>query len=133
MDKAISRNTILVIDDSAINREIVKYTFSSRYQVIEAENGQQGLELLKDNLPQIAAIILDLNMPVMSGIDFLREYHSNANFYDIPVIVTTSENPQQYEKACLELGASDFVQVPFDVNILNYRVSNAVKRTWFAF
>ena len=53
MDKAISRNTILVIDDSAINREIVKYTFSSRYQVIEAENGQQGLELLKDKLKHV--------------------------------------------------------------------------------
>ena len=133
MDRSVSKNTILVVDDTEINREIIKRTFSNRFQVVEAKNGKEGLEILKNNMPQIAAVLLDLNMPVMSGMDFLKEYHSNVNFYDVPVIVITSENAKEFEKKCLELGASDFIQIPFDVNILDYRVSNAIKRTWFQY
>lgn len=131
MAELVSRNTILVIDDAPINRELLTCIFDGYYDVITAPNGLVGLEKLKENLNEIAAIMLDLNMPVLSGFDFLREYHSNPNFCGIPVIVATAEDTRMAEKLCLELGAVDFVSIPYDPNIILYRVKNAIDKAWF--
>ena len=80
MPELVSRNTILVVDDAPINRELLTCIFEGYYDVITAPNGLVGLEKLKENLSEIAAIMLDLNMPVLSGFDFLREYQTDWLF-----------------------------------------------------
>lgn len=131
MPELVSRNTILVVDDAPINRELLTCIFEGYYDVITASNGLVGLEKLKENSSEIAAIMLDLNMPVLSGFDFLQEYHGNPSFCEIPVIVATAEDTRMAEKLCLELGAVDFVSIPYDPNIILYRVKNAIDKAWF--
>ena len=113
------RKQILVVEDNALNRELLIEILSDRYAVLEAENGQEALELLKQNRDDIALILLDVMMPVMDGYTFLNRVKQDAELSLIPVIVTTQSDSEEDELAALSHGAADFVPKPYTLNPVN--------------
>lgn len=123
------KDKILVVDDLKLNRSKLQDILSKEYDVLEAENGEEGLKLLAANKDQIVAVILDLVMPVLDGFGFLEVYKENEAYKNLPVIIATSEEDIEYEKRCLKLGVWDFVKKPFDPDILHFRIVNAITRS----
>ena len=120
------KKTILMVDDEFINLEILKQILMEDYDIITAENGLEALDALKTSLVPISVILLDINMPVMNGIDFLKEVKQEDQFKKIPVIVLTSE--KQSELTALELGAADFIAKPYDMPaIVKARVRRSIE------
>lgn len=119
------KRKILVIEDDDINRGILTSILSEDYIVLEASNGRDGLDILNNNEYSVSLILLDIQMPVMNGFEFLNEMMSKKEFNSIPVIVTTSE--QNEEEKCLQLGASDFVRKPYSPNIILRRVEALIR------
>lgn len=117
------RPTVLVIEDEAQNRMIVRGALENEFSVIEASNGLEGLEILKESPPDV--IILDLRMPKMDGFQFLQEFqHLDPSFRTIPILVLTASTEYQSRLKALSLGATDFITKPFDLHELRLRVRN---------
>lgn len=122
-------NVVLIVDDEKINRLNLREILSSTYEVAEAENGRQAMELLEQNPEGTAAIVLDLIMPDMSGYDFMKVYAGSKTFGAIPVIITTAAGDTATERECLKLGAWDFVRKPYDPDIIRFRIKNVIERS----
>jgi CheY-like chemotaxis protein len=105
------KQLVLVAEDQAVNREILKTILQSEYQVIETENGAAALAELERH-KDIAAILLDIVMPVMNGYEVLERLR-NSPFSSIPTIVMTGETDKSSEQKALDLGAWDFVSKPY--------------------
>jgi two-component system chemotaxis response regulator CheY len=104
--------TILNVDDSATMRKIVTMSLSGAgYSVLEAENGAAALEKMKG--ASIDLIILDINMPVMNGLEFLKVLRSAPATKAMPVIMLTTQGEEDMRKTALDLGANDFLAKPF--------------------
>ena len=124
------RNTkILIVDDLKLNRMTFAEILKDEYDPIEAENGKEALELLAANRSEIAAVILDLVMPVMDGFTFLEEFRKNPANVHLPVIVSTTNSDVETEERCLELGAWDFIPKTFHREVIRFRVRNAIYRS----
>ncbi|MEG1500898.1 MAG: response regulator, partial [Clostridiales bacterium] len=122
--------TILVVDGNPINRNILSQILSEKYIILEAENGQIALELLKKHHNRIAAVMLDLVMPVMDGYAMLEAIGKNYNYSNLPVVVTAVSGNDNERKA-LSFGAWDFVSKPYDGDIILFRLQNAIERSQF--
>lgn len=123
----IMKNKILIIDDSQINREFLSDILCDDYHILLAENGVEGVALIKQNLASLSLVLLDLVMPEMNGFEVLEFMNKNGWIHDIPVIMISSENSGDFVEKAYELGASDFINRPFNINIVRKRVSNIVK------
>ena len=111
---------VLVVDDSRIMRNIVKNTFSSMNipcQFAEACNGKQALALLEEQ--QIDLVLLDWNMPELSGLDFLKTVRANDRHKNLPIIMVTSEAARYNVIEALKNGATDYIIKP--VNEKSFR------------
>ncbi len=118
---------ILIVDDIEINREILAVALGDMFSVEEAGDGEQAIEILKDHSDEIAAILLDLIMPKMDGYEVLK-YMKQAEILErIPVLVISAESRTEAERACLEMGVSDFIRKPFDSVTVRSRVRNIVE------
>ena len=112
--------TVLVVDDSRIMRNIVKNTFSLmkiQCQFVEAANGQEALLQLQDY--KFDLILLDWNMPQLSGIDFLKKVRAQPEYAKLPIIMVTSEAAKYNVIEALKSGATDYIVKP--VNEKNFR------------
>lgn len=107
------RHLVLVVEDQEINRDILGMILEDDYDIIYAENGEIGMQMIRENKDQLSIILLDLMMPVMDGFEVLRQLHDDMELREIPVIVLTAE--KEAELKALQLGASDFITKPFDV------------------
>ncbi|MFA6845569.1 MAG: EAL domain-containing protein [Sphaerochaetaceae bacterium] len=123
----MEKTTILIIDDSTINRNILHNVLKSKYEVVEAENGQVAFDILNSGAYSISALLLDLSMPVMDGYSFLKIFRANPGFSSIPVIVITGDDSTEAEVQALKLGANDFIPKPFSAVIVCQRVANHVE------
>ncbi len=123
----MNRMQILVVDDEAISREIVKNCLEEQYLVSVAENGDDALQTLEKSNYKIDLIILDLRMPGMNGIHFLQKRGKISKLKNIPVIVVTAFNDTKIELEALENGADDVLIKPFDRGILLKRISNVIE------
>ena len=103
-----NRKTMLIVDDMEINRAILTQFFQDEFHIIEAENGREALDFIKSQ--PIDIILLDLMMPVMTGMEVLEWLLSNPRYGDIPVIVTTSADDVNSEVMAMERGAADYLQ-----------------------
>lgn len=121
------KRTVLVVEDDLINREILSAILSDSYTVIQAENGKAGLEILESGDKEISLILLDIQMPVMNGYEFLDAVGQIPSFRSIPIIITTSSNATDDEIKCLENGASDFVSKPYNPDIILRRVGSMIR------
>ena len=122
----ISQKTILVVEDNLINRMILKEILSPEYHVLEAENGEKALEVLKKQEREISLILLDIIMPVMDGYTFLSILKRDSSFSSVPVIVTTQSDGESEEVKALSKGAADFVAKPYKPQIILHRVANII-------
>lgn len=115
-------NTVLIVEDNEINRMLLASILEDTYNVLEASNGKEALEILKNPKNSVSAVITDLIMPEMDGFQFLEVYSSSPEFANIPVIVSTSQSDSGSEVKCLEYGAWDFIKKPYNAQIIQFRV-----------
>ena len=122
----ISRKMILVVEDNALNRALLCQILAAEYDVLEAENGQAALDLLKQYGEGVSLILLDIVMPVMDGYTFLSVVKTDRSLSSIPVIVTTQNDSESEEVAALSHGAADFVAKPYKPQIILHRVASII-------
>ena len=122
-----NRQKILVVDDSEMNREILIEMLKEEFEVIEAEDGRQGLKLLRKYGKKISVVLLDIVMPVMDGFEVLTVMNRNHMIDDIPVIMISSEESETYIRRAFNFGVSDYISRPFDCNVVYQRVFNTIK------
>lgn len=125
--EAKERQQILIVDDSQINCEILAEILKDEYRILEAANGEECIDLLKQYGTGIALLLLDINMPVMDGFEVLALMNRKNWIEDIPVIMISSEDSASYVRKAYEMGASDYISRPFDVQVVHQRVSNTIK------
>lgn len=123
----MSRKRIMVVEDNSLNREMLCEILSQKYAVVEAENGQQALDILNQNRTGIDLILLDIMMPVMDGLTFLKRIGEDEELALIPVIVMTQSDSEKDEVAALSCGATDFVPKPYRPQIILHRVASIIK------
>ena len=117
---------ILVVDDAAVNRELLREMLEDNYVIEMAENGQQALRKLLEFKEELAAVLLDLQMPEMDGFAVIDAMKENGWLEQIPVLVISIESTPEVENRCLEIGVSDFIHKPFDRSIVKNRVRNTI-------
>ena len=122
-----NKSQILLVDDSAMSRMILKEILGGDYSILEAKNGQECLEKMQAEAGNIALVLLDINMPVMDGFEVLKAMNVNHTIEDIPVIMISSDDSDAAIRRSYELGASDYVTRPFDARIVYRRVTNTIK------
>ena len=122
-----NKSQILLVDDSTMNRMMLKEILGGDYSILEAENGQECLEKMQAEAGNIALVLLDINMPVMDGFEVLKAMNVNHTIEDIPVIMISSDDSDAAIRRSYELGASDYVTRPFDARIVYRRVTNTIK------
>lgn len=120
-------NTILVVDDDAINRRILGKLFSEFYTVIEAENGRLGLDQILRRTEEICAVLLDVQMPEMTGIEVLREMRSRGLTEKLPVFLITAESGQEVMREAYELGVMDVISKPVVSYVVLRRVRSVIE------
>ena len=121
------KSRVLLVDDSKMNRMMLAEILGDSYHVLEAENGKECIEKLQEEAGNIALVLLDINMPVMDGFEVLKAMNANHTIEDTPVIMISSEDSDAAIRRSYELGASDYVNRPFDARIVYRRVSNTIK------
>ena len=118
---------ILLVDDSEMNRLILAEILQGDYRILEAKNGRECMDALQAEAGNIALVLLDINMPVMDGFEVLKAMNANHTIEDIPVIMISSDDSDDAIRRSYELGASDYVNRPFDARIVYRRVTNTIK------
>jgi two-component system chemotaxis response regulator CheY len=112
----------LVVDDSKAVRQIErKYLEELGFEVLEAENGKEALEVLKEH-PDISLILLDWHMPVMNGYEFLKTLRANPQYQEIKVMMVTTENQQKSVIDAIMAGANEYLMKPFDKEMLETKI-----------
>ena len=121
-------DTILIVDDSELNRVILKEIFKDTYSIEEAENGQQCLEKLIQKKEHICAVLLEVMMPVMDGMELLRRLKKDTDILDtIPVFLITAEAGEQVIKEGYQLGVMDVIEKPVVPYVVKRRVDSVVE------
>ena len=122
----IDDGILLIVDDAASNRLLLKAIFKNEYKIEEAENGQQALEVLERSEGRVLAILLDLVMPVMDGYQFLDHFKKIPDSSKIPVIVITGDMSIESQNRGFTLGIADYIAKPFATSVVKHRVRNLV-------
>lgn len=117
---------ILIVDDSEINRELLKEILSDHYEIVEAYDGRMALDIIDRESKNISAILLDLVMPEMDGFGVLTELKKRDLLDQIPVLVISGETSSQMENKCFDYGVVDFIGKPYNASIVRKRVENSV-------
>lgn len=118
---------LLVVDDSEMNREILKEILGKEYRILEACDGEEALKMLEQYGTEISLVLLDIIMPKMDGFEVLAYMNRDKWIEDIPVIMISSEGSESYIRRAYELGASDYISRPFDAKVVYQRVINMIK------
>ena len=123
----VSKQKILVVDDSEMNRKLLKEVLGEDFEILEAEDGGAGLQILKKYRQEISLVLLDIIMPIMDGFEVLMSMNRNRWIDNIPVIMISTEGSENYIRRAYELGASDYISRPFDSKIVYQRAFNTIK------
>ncbi len=120
------RETVLIIDDSEMNRAILTEMLQADFDILEAEDGEAGVKILQEKKESISLVMLDIVMPGMDGFEVLG-YMNRAGMMDtLPVIMISSEDSQSVVRRAYDMGASDYISRPFDAQIVYRRVMNTI-------
>ena len=122
-----TRQQILIVDDSEMNRAILTEILKKDYRILEAENGEECIRILEQYGTDISLVLLDLVMLKMDGFEVLSVMNRRQWIEDIPVIMISSEDSSQFIQKAYEYGASDYIARPFDARVVYQRVFNTIK------
>ena len=126
-EKIQNKPRILIVDNSEFNRAILKEILEETYEIIEADGGNEALHKIDEYGMKISLVLLDIIMPEKDGFEVLKYMEEERLISDIPVIIISSEDSANYIRRAYEMGVSDYINRPFDANIVYQRVSNTVK------
>lgn len=126
-EKIQNKPRILIVDYSEFNRAILKEILEETYEIIEADGGNEALHKIDEYGMKISLVLLDIIMPEKDGFEVLKYMEEERLISDIPVIIISSEDSANYIRRAYEMGVSDYINRPFDANIVYQRVSNTVK------
>ena len=121
----MEKKVLLIADDTELNRSIIKNDFSDEYEIFEAEYGQETLDVL--NAVQVDAMILDIVMPKMDGLEVLRRVRSNPSFDNMVILVATAMK-EKNEAIALEIGADDVLSRPCEPSVIKNRLENLLAK-----
>ena len=119
------KQKLLIVDDSELNRDILKEILGSRYDYMEAENGTQAIQILEVH-PEIDLMLLDINMPQMNGFQVLEHMRELQWIDEVPVVMISSEESVEIMRKAYDLGITDYISRPFDAVIVKKRVQNTL-------
>lgn len=123
----MERNTLLIVDDNEINREMLKFIFEEQFEIVEAADGDAAIKMIEENSDSIVLVFLDIIMPAKSGLDVLK-YMVDKKYMDyIPVIIITGEATADTEEKAYEYGASDIIYKPFEPRVVMRRAKNIIE------
>jgi CheY-like chemotaxis protein len=120
-----SMRKVLVVEDVDFNRELIVQLLEDKYEVIEAVNGQQGVELAERERPEL--ILMDLSLPVMDGWEATRRLKANADLRAIPIIALTAHAMKGDKEKALAAGCDDYLVKPLDEDELMTRIAKYLK------
>ena len=126
-EKIQNKPRILIVGASEFNRAILKEILEETYEIIEADGGNEALHKIDEYGMKISLVLLDIIMPEKDGFEVLKYMEEERLISDIPVIIISSEDSANYIRRAYEMGVSDYINRPFDANIVYQRVSNTVK------
>ncbi len=116
----------MIADDSEMNRSILADMLSDEYEIIEAEDGQEAVEVLRKYESEIDLLLLDIVMPNMDGFEVLEVMNQNRWIDDVPVIMISAETASTHVERAYGLGCTDFINRPFDALVVHRRVINTI-------
>ena len=122
----MAKGKILIVDDSEMNRSILADMLEDEYEIVEAEDGLQAVELLREQSGEISLVLLDIVMPNLDGFGVLMAMGQNGWIEDVPVIMISSESGSDQVAAAYDLGVTDFISRPFDALVVRRRVVNTL-------
>ena len=125
-EKRANKAKILIVDDSEMNRAILADMLEDDYEILEAENGVQGVTVIQQHIAELSLVLLDIVMPEMDGFGVLEAMNQYHWIEDLPVIMISAESGSSHVEQAYELGATDFVSRPFDPLIVHRRVINTI-------
>lgn len=120
------RNKILIVDDMKFNRQVLKGFLEEEYEILEAENGREAMDIIEEQRGEIAAVLLDIVMPEMDGVTVLKLLNEKQYIGDFPILVVTSEQDVNLVGQCFDYGISDFIRKPVNTDFVKQRVENLV-------
>ncbi|MDD2647998.1 MAG: response regulator [Eubacteriales bacterium] len=121
------KRRILIVDDIAVNREMLKNILGGEYETAEASNGADALSIIAQG--GLSAVLLDLMMPDMDGFDVLVKLRGDSMLSQLPIIVMTGQTDVKSEEKAFGLGASDYISKPYKPAIIKQRVRSSI-RLW---
>ena len=127
----LSKPTILVAEDSADSREMMKVLLQMKgYKVVAAENGVNALAAARKKRPD--AVLLDLQLPIMDGLDVTRNLRSHPTLKKVPIIIVTGHDPNRYRQAALDAGCDEYLMKPINFEALQTVLDRLVPREQYA-
>ena len=121
------RQSVLILDDSELNRKMLGQMLGSRFDIAEAASGEACLQLLEQNATGISIVLLDIHMPGIDGFTVLEEMNQKNLLEQIPVIMISSEDTVDAVRRAFDLGASDYISRPFDAKVVYQRIINTIQ------
>ena len=119
--------SVLIVDDSEMNRAILNEMLKDEYCILEADNGRAALDMVDRYSDELSLVLLDIVMPGISGFEVLAGLSRRSVSDNLPVIMISSEDSDDMVLRAYELGASDYINRPFDSRVVRRRVSNTIR------
>ncbi|MDE7076755.1 MAG: response regulator, partial [Clostridia bacterium] len=127
MEKENALKRVLIVDDVELNRFILKGILCADFEVVEADSGRAALDILRKDNSDIAIVLLDIVMPDMDGFQVLEAMKKQGYLNYLPVIIISTESTAHYVDKAYDLGATDFINKPYNPNVVLHRVLNTIK------
>ena len=127
LDAPAAKPQVLIIDDSELNRDLLKEMLRDRYEILEAADGEKGLALLYELGTKISLVLLDVVMPKLGDFDVLAVMQKERWLDDIPVMMISAEDSPAFIQKAYDMGASDYITRPFNMNVVHQRSDNITK------
>lgn len=122
-----SHATLLVVEDNQDMRTFIRSILEKQYRILEAENGQEGLELLNRSENDISLIVSDLMMPIMDGLEFSKRIKNDIKTSHIPILILTAKTSYDKRMESYKIGVDEYLTKPFDEDMLLVRIENILK------
>ena len=116
----------MIVDDSEMNRMLLIDILEDEYDIVEATNGREAVEILEEHRKDISLVLLDIVMPVMDGFEVLKLMNQKHWIDEIPVIMISAESASHQVEQAYNMGVTDFIARPFDTYIVHRRVVNTI-------